>query len=643
MPQTFDNNQDAKLANPVPHAQLSRMIEQGRSFSGKERNCVYLNTGNDGLFTDVSFSSGLDFEDDGRSVASVDWDHDGDLDLFISNRNAPRLRFLKNNYKDPSQSLLINLKGNGDSCNTDAIGARVEIEVNGKKIIKSSRAGEGFLTQSSKFIHFGLQDAKGSINATVRWPNKNASIEIFRGLSTGNRYTLQQGTGETLLIQKRPPVPDFTHSKIKKTTKTRAARVPIVPLMSGTELKINGIEGEVLATGNGKPTLVFIWASWCGACIQKINEITKRSEDIRKAGLQIIALNVDQISQKSDKSKDSIKMLKDMNFPFANAIANEELLSSLQENHNIHVGLSKPLPIPAAFLMDSKGRTSVIYKGSHSIDTILKDIGHSELKRADRFVKSSALDGITIQHPNAIKTGDLQAASLQFRRAAGEETKGNLKGAEDHYLWATELVPEYTVAQLRLAKLYIRTRQWKKSAERIELAMRYNTISNDEQFLLAKTYLQLGENNKAFNTLSVIHKKSPTFAPAIFELAAQYAKKGNNYESVNYYRKGLKVEPNNIKALNNLAWLLATSPDNNVKDASQALSIAKKIAIDTNHKNPDTLDTLAAAFAANGQFINAVQTLEKAIAILNSNGKKSLSENYKIRLNSYKSKISNQK
>jgi Flp pilus assembly protein TadD len=173
--------------------------------------------------------------------------------------------------------------------------------------------------------------------------------------------------------------------------------------------------------------------------------------------------------------------------------------------------------------------------------------------------------------------------------------------------------------------------------------MRYNTISNDEQFLLAKTYLQLGENNKAFNTLSVIHKKSPTFAPAIFELAAQYAKKGNNYESVNYYRKGLKVEPNNIKALNNLAWLLATSPDNNVKDASQALSIAKKIAIDTNHKNPDTLDTLAAAFAANGQFINAVQTLEKAIAILNSNGKKSLSENYKIRLNSYKSKISNQK
>ena len=62
MPETFDSKDDKKTANPVPHAQLSRMIEQGRSFSGKETNCVYLNTGNNGLFTDVSFSSGLDHE-----------------------------------------------------------------------------------------------------------------------------------------------------------------------------------------------------------------------------------------------------------------------------------------------------------------------------------------------------------------------------------------------------------------------------------------------------------------------------------------------------------------------------------------------------------------------------------------------------
>ena len=640
MPETFDSKDDKKTANPVPHAQLSRMIEQGRSFSGKETNCVYLNTGNNGLFTDVSFSSGLDFSDDGRSVATVDWDHDGDLDLFISNRNAPRIRFLKNKLKDSKESVMIRLKGNGVNSNLDAIGARVEIDIDGKKLIKTSRAGEGFLTQSSEFLHFGLKNRQDKFNAIVKWPDKNQTVETFEGLSTGNRYLLEQGKGKTESLKKRQPFDGTEGLKHEIPSSSRAARIPVVPQLSGTEFKINGQNGKILETGNGKPTLVFIWASWCGACIQKIEELTVRSSDIRKAGLQIIALNVDEISQNSDNSKDGLKLLQEMNFPFANAAANEQILNSLQENHDIHVGLNKPMPIPTAFLMDSKGRVSVIYKGTHSIDVILNDIGYSKLNRKDRSIKSAALDGITINHPVAVKTGDLQAASLQFKRAVSEETKGNLKGAEDHYIWATELVPDYTVAQLRLAKLYIRKRQWKDAASRMETALNYHSISTNDQFLLAKTYLQLGENKKAVNKLSVIHKESPSFTPAIFELAAQYVKGGNTLESVNYYRKGLKIDPNNIKASNNLAWLLATTPNKNIRNADEALAIANKIVNLTGNKNPDTLDTLAAALAAKGRYNEAVKILGRAIGIINSSGNKALLKDYEKRLKSYKDKAS---
>ena len=433
---------------------------------------------------------------------------------------------------------------------------------------------------------------------------------------------------------------DTEESKHEIPSSSRAARIPVVPQLSGTEFKINGQNGKILETANGEPTLVFIWASWCGACIQKIEELTVRSSDIRKAGLQIIALNVDEISQNSDNSKDGLKLLQEMNFPFANAVANEQILNSLQENHDIHVGLNKPMPIPTAFLMDSKGRVSVIYKGTHSIDVILNDIGYSKLNRKDRSIKSAALDGITINHPVAVKTGDLQAASLQFKRAVSEETKGNLKGAEDHYIWATELVPDYTVAQLRLAKLYIRKRQWKDAASRMETALNYHSISTNDQFLLAKTYLQLGENKKAVNKLSVIHKESPSFTPAIFELAAQYVKGGNTLESVNYYRKGLKIDPNNIKASNNLAWLLATSSDENIKNADEALVIANKIVKITGNKNPDTLDTLAAALAAKGRYNEAVKILGRAIGIINSSGNKALLKDYEKRLKSYKDKAS---
>ena len=75
---------------------MFRLLSQGKSWSGYERNCCFLNTGSQ-RFACISATSGLDFQDDGRAVVQVDWDQDGDLDLWISNRTAPRLRFLKNN------------------------------------------------------------------------------------------------------------------------------------------------------------------------------------------------------------------------------------------------------------------------------------------------------------------------------------------------------------------------------------------------------------------------------------------------------------------------------------------------------------------------------------------------------------------
>ena len=65
-----------------------RLLREGHSFSGHERNCVFLNdSGN--RFSDISAVSGLDFPDDGRGVSVTDWDHDGDLDVWLANRTGP--------------------------------------------------------------------------------------------------------------------------------------------------------------------------------------------------------------------------------------------------------------------------------------------------------------------------------------------------------------------------------------------------------------------------------------------------------------------------------------------------------------------------------------------------------------------------
>ena len=103
---------------------LDRLIQSGKSFSGRERNCCFLNIGSR-RFANISALSGLDFIDDARAAATVDWDHDGDLDLWIANRTGPQLRFLRNDIETGHHYVSLRLEGR--SANRDGIGARVEV------------------------------------------------------------------------------------------------------------------------------------------------------------------------------------------------------------------------------------------------------------------------------------------------------------------------------------------------------------------------------------------------------------------------------------------------------------------------------------------------------------------------------------
>ena len=171
----------AKIDNEHPYAkaaaQLNKLIRGGRSLSGHERNCFFLHLKGTS-FANTSSVSGFDFDDDGRAVAKCDWDLDGDLDFWIANRTAPQVRFLQNEVGTQNHFVAFRLQGT--ESNRDAIGARVELKLHGSKqsLIQGVRAGEGFLAQSSKIVHFGLGGETKIADLTVRWPN--GDIERFK-------------------------------------------------------------------------------------------------------------------------------------------------------------------------------------------------------------------------------------------------------------------------------------------------------------------------------------------------------------------------------------------------------------------------------------------------------------------------------
>ena len=169
---------------------LGKMIALGRSLSGHERNCCFLNLKSES-FANVSAASGFDFPADGRGLALTDWDGDGRLDMWLTNRTAPRLQFLKNDYENDHHSVSIRLIGK--NCNRDAIGARVivvDAQDSSQKLFKTLRAGEGYLSQSTKWLHFGLGTDAESVHLKVNWPD--GTENVFRDLPVDTRYTIEQ-------------------------------------------------------------------------------------------------------------------------------------------------------------------------------------------------------------------------------------------------------------------------------------------------------------------------------------------------------------------------------------------------------------------------------------------------------------------
>jgi tetratricopeptide (TPR) repeat protein len=86
------------------------------------------------------------------------------------------------------------------------------------------------------------------------------------------------------------------------------------------------------------------------------------------------------------------------------------------------------------------------------------------------------------------------------------------------------------------------------------------------------------------------------------------------------YRLLLAAKPDEPEALNNLAWLLAASPDSTVRNGADAVRFAERGCRLTGYERAPMLATLAAAYAEAGQFTQAVTTAQRAIALARAGG-----------------------
>lgn len=122
-----------------------------------------------------------------------------------------------------------------------------------------------------------------------------------------------------------------------------------------------------------------------------------------------------------------------------------------------------------------------------------------------------------------------------------------------------------------------------------------------------------GNYDQALADFNAALQIDPQFAPAWEAGGAARQAKRDDSKAIANYRRAIEIDPDFDRALNNLAWLLATHADAQLRDAAAAVRHATKANELTNYSDAEYLDTLAAVLAETGQFEQAIRRAKEAI------------------------------
>lgn len=635
---------------------LGKMLRDGRSLSGHERNCCFLNTRDD-RFATISAASGLDFEDDGRAIGLTDWDHDGDVDVWLANRTGPRLRFLRNDGQDQARFVTFNLIGT--RCNRDAIGARLELHLSSPrtthgqaaaKLIRSVHAGRGFMSQTSKRIHFGIGESSVE-QLIVRWPD--GQVEAFDDIRVGQHYDIVQASGRAKVWKRQGSSFKVKPSNWERPAFSNQSRIVITGRLPLPQLESKPIQSDAKAATNG-PTLINLWSTSCLPCVKELGEFARRESEVRQSGLNVMALNVDEFLEDpaSDLSR-SKQILNDIAFPFAAAAIDADQSGTLDLFHQAFLSLRRPLPLPSSFLTTADGRIAVIYRGPISIQQLIDDIeildstpqsirdhsvpfsgkwhakpfGSNPKRHATAFMRNGFVDpgakylekylfahlkkqgwGPPESWPDPKLLAELCDVLANFYRLQNEPNK--VLGV---YQIALNFYPEFIPSFMNLGKAMI---SQGKTNEGLRMLERANQLAPSDPIIasdLAIAYAMVGRRKSAEQIfLRLLNEHSET--PGIrLNLARLYLQQRRYSQAAAQFANHLRLEPNSEEALRSLCWILTSSP--NDRNPRQAKAVLNRLRRQLGESSAVVRDLSAALYAEIGDFDRATEEARQAIQL----------------------------
>jgi tetratricopeptide (TPR) repeat protein len=591
---------------------VNELVRADRTWSGYERNVLYLNNG-DGTFSDVSGIAGMDFLEDSRTFALADFDRDGRVEVALKNRNGPQLRFLKNVIPQLAPAIAFRLQGK--KSNRDAIGAVVRIETNVGKQTKFVQAGSGFLAQHSKELFFGLGDSKGPITATIRWPS---GLEQRIGdLPANQRIWVEEGLATT---RKEAFVSPARRGEAKVTgSSDRVEQLPVqvetwllVPV-AAPDFRVAGGEGKegLFSALRGKPLLLHFGSAELPDWARQLASFQNVHHKWLNDGLQLAVVDVA-----------GAKAANGWTFPVVSGPP--ELVAVYNLLYGRLFDRHRDMGLPAAFLIDALGNIVKIYQGALRLEHVEADFRRIPKTAAERMKRGLPFAGVSETYEvgrNHLSFGSvfyergyLEQAEAFFRLAEKDNPDGAepLYGLGSIYLeqkrnkearecferavrlaadypatlpnaWnnlgilaardgntdeairffqkALAINPDHAVALQNLGNAYRQKKDWDAAKKTLEHALALNPEDAEANYGLGMVYAQMNDTGRAYGYLQQALAARPAYPEALNNLGILYLRTGRGEEAKKSFAESIRVAPGFEQAYLNLARVYAIEGD----------------------------------------------------------------------------------
>jgi len=260
--------------------------------------------------------------------------------------------------------------------------------------------------------------------------------------------------------------------------------------------------------------------------------------------------------------------------------------------------------------------------------TICFDIGTVLLRSGKHAEAAEQFREALAIRPNYAKAVNSLGACLYLQ--------GDLAEAMEHFRRAMELDPKLASAYSNVGMALLKQGKIDEAERQYRQLVEMDPQNVDAHHALAVILRKRGKPDQAVAQCRAAVAASPYSAAAHYLLAQSQQAVHQTADAVVQYRETIRLDPDHVQALNNLAAILATSSEAAWRDGAEAVRLSQRACELTKYGDPQLLGTLAAAHAEAGQFAEAVTIASKALAIARTNRQERLAAALELRLRLFK-------